>query len=79
MQNPQCICCSPVFIKDLQIFNNNPLISVVAELSEKKGFDQVILESYANAVCNKRGGVIIIGADKKNDREIALGIRFKNM
>lgn len=55
------------------------MISVVAELDEKKGFDEVIFENYANAVCNNRGGVIIIGAEKKDGHYIALGIRFKNM
>lgn len=39
----------------------------------------MIFESYVNAVCNKRGGAIIIGVEKKNEILIAKGIKFNTL
>lgn len=66
LQNPQCICCSQVFIKNLRVVNNNPLLPVMVDLSEKRGFETLTLERHVNAVCNEGGGAIVIGLERKN-------------
>lgn len=48
----------------MPIYNRNPIFNVMVELSAQKGFDIPTLQKHLNSICNKGGGVVIIGAKK---------------
>jgi len=47
-------------------------------LSPKAASDPKVLEQQIGALCNKGGGVILIGADKKQGSIRASGYKFKD-
>lgn len=78
LQSTQCVCCTKVFMRDLPIQNANPMIPFFIELNSVNAFDNGVLERNLNAVCNKGGGVIIIGAVNKKGGLKAVGVRFNS-
>lgn len=55
------------------------MFNTLIELSEKQGFDRLLLIRNLNAVYNAGGGVILIGTQMKKNVKVITGIRFKSM
>lgn len=65
-------------MKNFTVHNRNPLFASIVDLGSKKTLDKLTLERHINAVCNEGGGVILIGADRKDGAITITGKRFAN-
>lgn len=79
MQNPQCVWCSQIFIKDYIIQNKNPQFKKVVGLTFTDLLDLSNTEKFFNAVTNSGGGVIIVGTKKVTNAYVVEGINFKTI
>lgn len=79
LQNPECICFSQVFIRDLKTFNKNCQLYVLNDFDSKKGWNQINFQNYISAVLNERGKVLILGMEQKKEHFVAKGIKFNSI